>query len=93
MAWADEQSYEEMIKALQNFEKQVEEQCTVMQNAGKDCVDNMDGDPAAEKSNERLNGCIQGIRGTFETVRNIIAALQEELERIREAARKADSTD
>ena len=91
MAWAEEQSYEEMIRALQNFTAQVEEQCTVMENAGKDCVDNMEGDPAAEKSNEKLNGCIQNIRGTFDTVQNIAAALQEELERIREAARKADA--
>ncbi len=91
MAYADEQSYEEMISALQNFLTQTEEQCNVMKQAGTDCVDNTDGDPAAEKANARLSECIQGITATFETVQQVISALQEELERIREAARKADS--
>ena len=55
MAYADEQSYEEMISALQTFVSEAEEQCGVMESAGSDCVDNTDGDPAAEKSNERCS--------------------------------------
>lgn len=90
MAWAEEQSYEEMISALQNFNAKMEEQCTVMEGAGKDCVDNTDSDPAAEKSNAKLVSCISKIRETSETVNSVISALQDELEAIREAVRKAD---
>lgn len=93
MAYADEQSYEEMISALQEFLSQAEEQCSVMETAGKDCVDNTDGDPAAEKSNAALQKCVGDIRATFETIQGIASALQEELEDIRTAAAKADSID
>ena len=92
-SFADEQSYEEMISALQTFLSQAEEQCGVMESAGNDCVANTDGDPAAEKSNERLQKCVSDIRATFETIQGIISALQEELEDIREAAAKANSAD
>ena len=93
MAFADEQSYEEMVAALQNFINELEEQCTVMETAGRDCVDNTDGDPAASKSNEKISNIANKIRGTFETVEGIIAALNEEIERIRIAAQKADKID
>lgn len=89
--YADEQSYEEMINALCNFKNQTEENCQTMAAAGNDCVENTDSDPAAVKSNAKLTDCLSRIRATFETVDQIIAALQEELEQIREAARKADS--
>jgi len=93
MAYADEQSYEEMISALQAFVSQVGEQCDVMEGAGNDCVDNTDGDPAAEKSNAKLQQCVSNIRSATESVQGIISALQEELEDIREAAAKADQAD
>lgn len=91
MAYADEQSYEEMISALQNFLSQAEEQCSVMESAGNDCIDNTDGDPAAERSCAALQKCVSDIRTTFEAIQGIISALQEELENIREAAAKVDS--
>ena len=90
MAFADEQSYEEMISALQMFVSQAEEQCGVMESAGNDCVDNTDGDPAASKANAKLQKCVGQIRATFETINGIISALQEELEEIRAAAAKAN---
>ena len=93
MAYADEQSYEEMISALQTFVSEAEEQCGVMESAGNDCVDNTDGDTAAEKANARLQKCIGDSRSTFETIQGIIAALQQELEDIREAAAKANFDD
>lgn len=93
MAYADEQSYEEMIAALQNFMTEVEEQCGVLESAGTDCVDNTDGDPAAEKADEKLQICVGDIRGTLETIQNIAYALQQELEDIREAAAKANFDD
>ena len=93
MAFADEQSYEEMIQALQNFKQQTQEQCQIMTNAGRDCVENTDNDPAAEKSSAKLATCVSKIEEALETVDSVIAALQEELEAIREAARKADQID
>lgn len=89
MAYADEQSYEEMIAALHQFAGQAEEQCSVMESAGKDCVDNTDGDPAAERSSEKLQGCVGNIRGALSDVEGVISALQQELDDIREAAAKA----
>lgn len=93
MAFADEQSYEEMISTLQTFVSEAEEQCNAMESAGTDCVDNTDGDPAAEKANGKLQKCVGDIRGTFESINGIITALQEELEDIREAAARANFDD
>lgn len=93
MAYADEQSYEEMISALQTYVSQVEEECGVMESSGNDCVDNTDGDPAASTSNEKLQQCVGKIRSATESIQGIIAALQQELEDIREAAAKANQTD
>ena len=91
MAYADEQSYEEMISKLQEFVSEVSEQCDVMSSAGADCVDNTDGDPAAEKSNAKLQECVRNIQSATESIQGIISALQQELEDIREAAARADS--
>ena len=91
MAFADEQAYEEMISALQNFVSQADEQCGVMESAGNDCVDNTENDPAAEASNSKLQKCVGDIRSTFETIQGIITALQEELEDTRAAAAKAQA--
>lgn len=93
MAYADEQSYEEMISALQTYVSQVEDECGVMESAGNDCVDNTDGDPAASKSNGKLQQCVGKIRAATGSIQGIIAALQQELEDIKIAASKADEID
>ncbi len=85
MQVADVESYEEMIRALQNFMSQVSENCQVMADAGQDCVDNTEGDPAAAKAAAKLQRCIGKIRGTFEQIQDIITALQRELDDILEA--------
>ena len=90
MAYVNEQSYEEMMTALRNFKTQIETQCGIMESAGKDCMDNMEEDPAATKSNEKLTKCVAKIRENYETIDKIIAALQDELERAIEAAKKAE---
>ena len=90
MAFADEQSYEEMISALQTFISDLEEQCSTLQQAGSDCVDNTDGDPAAIGANAKLQQCIGDMRESSEEISRIISALQQELEDIREAAAKAN---
>ena len=91
MAYADEQSYEEMISALQTFISEADEQCGVMESAGQDCIDNTDGDPAAVAANSKLQKCVGDIRKNFETIQSIISALQQELEDIRAAAAKAQA--
>lgn len=93
MAYADEQSYEEMISALQTYVSQVGEVCGVMESAGTDCVDNTDGDPAAAKSNEKLQKCVGKIRAATESIQGIIAALQQEIDEIRIKAGKVDQID
>lgn len=93
MTHVDEQSYEEVISALQSFINNVSDACDTMEAAGNDCVDNTDGDPAAEKSNAKLQECVSRFRGTLGTAQNVISAMQQELEAVRTAAAKANSID
>lgn len=93
MTHVDEQSYEEVISALQSFINNVSDACDTMEAAGNDCVDNTDGDPAAEKSNAKLQECVSRFRGTLGTDQNVISAMQQELEAVRTAAAKANSMD
>ncbi len=93
MAYADEQSYEEMISSLQTFISNLDEQCNAMEQAGSDCVDNTDGDPAAIGANAKMQQCIGKIRESIEEISRIISALQDELDAIREAAAKAKFDD
>lgn len=91
MDFASDESYEEMINTLQKFLREAEEECSTMQSAGQDCVDNTENDPAATKANDSLQGCVEGIRTACETIQGIVSALQDELDRIHEATAKADS--
>lgn len=93
MAYADEQSYEEMISSLQTFITSVSDACGDMETAGNDCVDNTDGDPAAERSNAKLQQCVARFRGTLSTAQRVIVGLQEEIEKIRKSAAIAESAD
>lgn len=89
MGYADEQSYEEAINQLNRLIKDVNDVCDDMTRAGSDCVDNMDDDPAALASCRRLAECIKSIEMNLELIEQVRAAMQEQIERIRESARKA----
>lgn len=89
MVVADEQSYEEVISKLRAYTSKVFESCNDMYCAGRDCVDNTEGDPAAVRSNDNLGQALNQINEAVQTIDTIIAALQEELDRIREAAAKS----
>lgn len=89
MGFADEQSYEEMIAALNRYVAEVEEQCDIMLKAGEDCVDNTEDDPAALASKEKIGEHVKKIKAELETVGKVITALQDEIDRIREEAKKA----
>lgn len=93
MPYADEQSYEEMISALQTFLGGLEEQCNIMEAAGTDCVDNTEGDNAAKKANAKLQKCISGIRSNFESIQQVIQNLQQELDDIIGTNKKSDQFD
>lgn len=91
MQIADPESYQAMINALNNYKRQVQQSCRVMKQAGDDCVANTDGDVAAQKSNDKLGQCVTKIDASLETVDKLISAMQQELEKIFEAARRAEN--
>lgn len=88
MGIADEQSYEEVISRLNRFVKEVYTVCDDMTRAGSDCYDNMDQDPAAYASCVRLADCIKSIKMNVELVEQVSDAMQKQIDRIREKARK-----
>lgn len=90
MSYMDEQSYQEMINALQNFKKQVETHCGIMEKAGQDCMDNMEADEYATAANTQLSDCVSKIRENYETIDKIIRALEEQLEKVRQLRAKQD---
>jgi len=89
MAYASDESYEEMISALNTYLGTIGEQCNVMSAAAQDCVDNTDEDPAAAKSASRLNQNVARINEAAQSIQKIAQALAQELEDIHEQARKA----
>lgn len=87
----DYDNYENMINALKIFSSTVSDACEEMADAGNQCVENMDADEASEKSNARLQECISSYKGILETAQNLINAMQEELERAKQAVSKINS--
>lgn len=87
-AVANEQAYQDMINMLNNFMKQVSEQCSVMEKAAADCVDNFE-DPAATAAQGKIAASISNIKAQYEEMQNAIKYMQEEIERIREKNKKA----
>lgn len=88
MGVADEQGYEEMINALQNFLTKAEENCNVMRQAAQDCVDNTEDDDNAKSLEEMMNTAVGKIEENFDSIDSIISALEEELERLQEIRAK-----
>ena len=87
-AVANEQAYQDMINMLNNFMKQVSEQCSVMEKAAADCVDNFE-DHAATAAQRKIAASISNIKAQYEEMQNAIQYMQEEIERIREKNKKA----
>ncbi|MBQ6836637.1 MAG: hypothetical protein IJO16_05945 [Clostridia bacterium] len=90
MTWIDEEAYQSMINALNNFVKQVTAQCDIIDKATEDCLDNTD-DENVKPSAEALAGHIKNIKAQFPTVEDVIKKLEEQLEKAREARRKAEA--
>lgn len=93
MAYIDEQSYQEMITALTNFRNQIETQCGIMEQAGKDCLDNMEEDDYAIENHTKLTTCISKIRENYDAINNAIKYLEEQLERARRLREKQMAND
>lgn len=90
MTWIDEEAYQNMINALNNFKNQVTTQCDVIEKATQDCLDNTD-DENVKPSAEALATHIKNIKAQFPTVDEVIKALEAQLEKAREARRKAEA--
>ena len=90
MTWIDEEAYENMINALKNFMKQVTTHCDVMTKASDDCIENTQ-DPTAKSNGAKLATHIANIKAQYETVEKVIAALEKQLEKAREARRQAEA--
>ncbi len=93
MAHAEEQSYYEMIEALEKFITAVEEQCDEMENAATDCVDNTEDDVTAVNSSDSLKASVTNIRDAVSRVSAIKAALQDEIDEIVETGKKSSNAD
>ena len=91
MAFANEQQYEEMISALQTFKTEAQEKCQTLTAVGSECVENTQNDPAAAKSNSSVQQCVGQIEAQLEEIDRIAQELADELDRIREAAAKANN--
>ncbi|MBQ7087481.1 MAG: hypothetical protein IJM96_08425 [Clostridia bacterium] len=90
MTWIDEEAYETAIKALNNFKKQVTDQCNLIEKAARDCVENTK-DPNAQSNSTKLTGHISKIKAQYETINKIISALQAQLEEVRKVRREAEA--
>lgn len=88
---ADEACYEAMIDALQAFVANMGEHVSEMQAAAATCVENTEDDPAAARAAASLAGKLQAIQEAAAQAGTIAQQMQDELERIRAAAAKADS--
>ena len=88
---ASEEAYEEMIAALSQFESAVSENCAEMQSSAAECAENMQGDPAAAKASEVVGKHCNSILAQLEEVDKIIAALQQEIEKIKATAARSNS--
>jgi hypothetical protein len=93
MSMAEEQSYEEMIQILNNFVKNTQENCNVMIQAAQDCVDNTEEDDSVVALNLTMKAKVNIIENNFETINEIIAALEQEIEKIRKANQEAKMDD
>ncbi len=83
MVVADEKSYSEVASQISNYIKTISECCDTLQSAGKDCVDNTQGDPAAAKSNANLTAAIAKIQEQMPELQKIVEAMEEQIEKIR----------
>ncbi len=86
MVVADEKSYSEVASQISNYIKTVGECCATLQSAGKDCVDNTQGDPAAAKSSANLNAAIGKIQEQMPVLQSIVNAMNEQMEKMKAAS-------
>ena len=86
MQVADLEKYEEMIKALGDFKKGVNSECTIMLQAMKDAVDNTSKDVNVVKASAGLLDKAKKIHDSAAEVDELIADLKSEMEDIKKTA-------
>lgn len=87
---ASEESYREVISEISSFIGKLDQSIGTLSSAADECVENTDEDPAAVSSNERLKKAIGKIEDQKPILQQVIQAMNEQIERIREAARRAE---
>ena len=78
---ANPEEYGQAITALRGIRNQLESACSAMEQAGRTCVDSMNGDNTAERASARLTECTHKIRDQYEQIEGLIRALEAEKER------------
>jgi len=85
---ASSESYDDMVKALQNMKKEVSERCGTLSSAASKCAETAGGDPVAAKASSRIGSIVSKVQQELETVDEVIDYLQKEIARIEEEAQK-----
>lgn len=88
---SNEQSYMEMIHALQLYDAQVTQICGVMLKAADDCLDNTMGDANAVKTAKELSACCKKIQPQLQEVERIAKELERELDELRRTTKNEES--
>ena len=83
---ASPEAYEAVIAAVSKCISDIGQACQDMGQAATDCVDNCEGDPLAAKAQSKLSEKLQVVQQNLETMGEVVAALQAELERMLEEA-------
>ena len=89
--YADTEAYAEAIQALKTFSATVQEEAGSMADRADECVENCENDEASLKSQEQVHSYVSAFYQTAEAAQRTAAAMEKELEAIREAAAKAQA--
>lgn len=84
---AKEQSYEEMMRALQTFEQEILGICENLQKAHDVCDAELKGDSVSENSGNNLAKAIRSYRATVTKSTELRKKLSQDLAEIREIER------
>lgn len=82
MPHADERVYEEMIAALETYQKEILYECQALSSAAKDCIDNTEDDNVVNMA-KSLAKKIDRMVATANQAKTLADKLQDELDYIR----------
>lgn len=79
MAYFDPRSAEAVQQAVRQYMAEASEALRKMNNAGKDCVDNMTGDDVAAKAYASLNARLGIIQMNIDLMSKVLDGMQKEI--------------